>query len=157
MSHQTQTKIRAADTSDTATNLSVGATLGRWTYSGGLEHLRLKGNGLEMKRNFFALAAAGNYAPHRFYAMFGNARNWTGTGTFTTTGVATTWNTGSDSGAKQFVLTYGYDLFPGAGVYVGYHRINNDARANYTFSNTPYAVAPGAKPQLVAVGMYMSF
>jgi len=64
---------------------------------------------------------------------------------------------GADTGSKLWEVSYVYSLSPRTLLYTGYIKINNDARATYTFHINPYSIAPGAKPGGLVFGIVHLF
>jgi len=149
------TKVRNVDTEDKDASIAASWQIGNWNIAGVYERMKLQGTGIDAKRNFWGVSANGTYGPHQFYLFYGDANDWSGSGALAT-GIHTIL-TGSDTGANQFVVTYGYQLSKRTGTYIGYHKVDNDARANYTFAINPYGVGAGGDPQTVAIGMYHLF
>jgi predicted porin len=65
---------------------------------------------------------------------------------------------GNDTGASDWELTYSYTLSKRTVLYTGYHKIDNDSRAQYNFNiNAVNNLAIGGKPAGFVAGMYHSF
>ena len=65
---------------------------------------------------------------------------------------------GSDTGAQDWEISYSYIMSKRTVLYTGYHKIDNDNRAQYNFNiNSVNNLAIGGKPGGFVAGMYHSF
>jgi predicted porin len=103
----------------------------------------LSGSGCDLKRDFWGASGTIPVGGGKVYLFYGRAGEGKGSAADGTTigGLVK----GGDSKASHWEASYSYSLSPRTLLYAGYSRINNDARAIYTYNINPYTIAPGAK------------
>ncbi len=109
----------------------------------------------DLKRDFWAVSGTipvGGGKVYLFYGRAGEGKGGAADGT-TIGGLVR----GGDSKSQMWEATYSYSLSPRTLLYTGYVRINNDARAIYTFNINGYSIAPGAKPSGLVFGIVHFF
>jgi predicted porin len=97
----------------------------------------LTGSGT-VHRNYWRVAAMAPVGAHEFHLSFGDAGDISGQ---------------DDSGARQWVLGYNYNLSKRTKVYAFYVKVDNDRNGAYGFLTS----APGVDNSSFAVGMRMNF
>jgi predicted porin len=103
----------------------------------------LSGSGCELKRDFWGASGTIPVGGGKVYLFYGRAGEGKGSAADGTTigGLVK----GGDSKAAHWEASYSYSLSPRTLLYAGYSRINNDAKAIYTYNINGYTIAPGAK------------
>jgi predicted porin len=109
----------------------------------------------DLERDYWAVSVTVPIGGGKAFAYYGKASDGKG-------GAADTEKIGqlahgSDSSAQFFSVSYAYSLSPRTLLYAGYVKINNEARASYSFHINPYTIAAGADPNGVVFGMVHFF
>ena len=92
----------------------------------------------DLKRNLWGISGTAPIGPGVLYAFYGDASN--GKGSAATGERVGGLTKGSDTGSKQWELSYTYPLSKRTYVYAGYVKLNNDRNAAYTFGANSYTV-----------------
>jgi predicted porin len=153
------------DSTDWAASIAGRVNFGPWYVTGVYERLEYDGGSASsIDRNFWGVGGGANFGAWDFYAFYGNAGDYGGsgsvrnfTGTPPNTGNASTIVAGGDTGAYQWQITAGYKISKRTGTYIGYHQIKNDDNAGYTFNINAVPVTKGNDPQIVVMGLYHLF
>jgi predicted porin len=117
----------------------------------------------DFTNNFYAVSGTLDVGTSgQIYMYYGRASD--GSGTNVLPGYRVVGNgsgsvaSGNDTGANDYELSYTYTLSKRTSVYVGYHKIDNDSKAQYNFNiNSVNGLAIGGKPQGYIAGMWHSF
>jgi predicted porin len=109
----------------------------------------------DLKRDYWAISATVPIGGGKAFAYYGRASDGKG-------GAADTEKIGqlahgSDTGSQFWSVSYAYSLSPRTLLYGGYVKINNEARASYSFHINPYTIAVGADPGAFVLGMVHFF
>lgn len=158
IAYERDDEVRGADTEDQALSIAGSFKFGNFTFGAVWERVDYEGSGADFKRDFWGVSMTAVLGPGRLYAFYGDAGNGKGSGSIggsAFTGARL--NSGGDTGAQQFEVSYTYDLSKRTAVYGGYVRINNDNNANYTFNINPVSVANGKNVDAWVMGMIHLF
>jgi Gram-negative porin len=119
--------------------------------AGVFERLKYDTLGGNITRNFYGISATVPAAGGLIYGFWGRANDGKGSAPVGTQvgNVAK----GPGTASEQWELSYSYNLSLRTLVYGGYVRIVNRANAGYSFNINDYAIAPGAKPSGIVLGM----
>ena len=141
-------KVRGAQLDDRALSVAGSYNFGVVKVGGVYERLDYDTPSGSLKRDFYGVSATVPLGPGEFFAFYGRAEDGEGgAARGTRIGSATGGVTkGADTSADQWSLSYTYPLSKRTLTYVGYHRINNDANANYSFNINTYPVVNGGNP-----------
>ena len=91
-----------------------------------------------LKRDLWGISATAPIGPGVFYAFYGDASNGKGdAATGTRVGGLTK---GSDTGSKQWEISYSYPLSKRTTAYVGYVKLDNERNAAYSFNINGYTI-----------------
>jgi predicted porin len=91
-----------------------------------------------LKRDFWGISATAPIGPGVLYAFYGDASNGKGdAATGTRIGGLTK---GSDTGSKQWEISYSYPLSKRTTAYAGYVKLQNERNAAYTFNINAYTI-----------------
>lgn len=149
---------RAASTTDQAYGIAAAVDLKVVRLAAVWDRTDYDGAGANFKRDFWAITGKGQLGGFELYAAYGWAGDNKGSGSISggaSNGVLL--STGSDTGAQQYQVTAGYKLSKRTGMYLGYHAINNDDNANYTFNINPVQTSAGKTVQTITFGVYHLF
>jgi len=92
----------------------------------------------DLKRDLWGISATAPIGPGVLYAFYGDASNGKGgAATGTRVGGLTA---GSDTGSKQWEISYSYPLSKRTTAYVGYVKLDNDRNAAYSFNINGYTI-----------------
>ena len=94
--------------------------------------------GGDLKRNFWGVSATAPIGPGVLYAFFGDAGN--GKGSASTGSRIGGLTKGSETGSKQWEVSYSYPLSKRTTVYAGYVKLDNDRNAAYSFNINGYTI-----------------
>jgi predicted porin len=150
-------KVRITGKHDDALSISGGYDLGTLNkgldvrMAGVFERLKYDTLGGNITRNFYGISATVPAAGGLIYGFWGRANDGKGSAPVGTQvgNVAK----GPGTASEQWELSYSYNLSLRTLVYGGYVRIDNRANAGYSFNINDYAIAPGAKPSGIVLGM----
>jgi predicted porin len=113
--------------------------------------------GAETRLSNWIVSATHTIGPHVFRGYYQQARDPKGDGP----AIGGAGAGGTDGGAKQFVIGYGYVLSKRTELYVLYTKISNDDTASYDFGTNAIGnvvgVRPDADPQGFALGIKHTF
>jgi predicted porin len=124
-------------------------------------------SGGDLKRDFWGVSATAPIGPGALYAFFGQALD--GTGSAIDGARVGGLTKGSQTGSAQYEVSYTYPLSKRTQVYAGYVKLQNDARAAYTFNINSYTInttcvtesncpnGPNGKPGGLVLGMIHLF
>jgi predicted porin len=124
-------------------------------------------SGGDLKRDFWGVSATAPIGPGALYAFFGQALD--GTGSSVDGSRVGGLTKGSQTGSAQYEVSYTYPLSKRTQVYAGYVKLQNDARAAYTFNINAYTInttcvtetncpnGPNGKPGGLVLGMIHLF
>lgn len=91
-----------------------------------------------LKRDFWGISATAPIGPGVLYAFYGDASDGKGDATTGTRVGGLT--KGSDTGSRQYELSYSYPLSKRTTAYVGYVKLANERNAAYTFNINAYTI-----------------
>lgn len=94
--------------------------------------------GGDLTRNLWGISATAPIGPGVFYAFYGDASD--GKGSSATGSRVGGLTKGSDTGSKQWELSYSYPLSKRTTVYAGYVKLDNDRNAAYSFNINGYTI-----------------
>jgi len=94
--------------------------------------------GGDLKRNFWGISATAPIGPGVLYAFFGDAGNGKGSSSDGSRVGGLTRD--SDTGSKQWEVSYSYPLSKRTTMYAGYVKLDNDRNAAYTFNINSYTI-----------------
>jgi len=119
----------------------------------------------DLKRNMWGISATMPMGPGTWYAFYGKAGD--GRGSAADGERVGGLTRGSDTGSQQWEISYTYPFSKRTQVYAGYVKLNNDARAAYTFNINAYTIntscqvtctnGPNGKPDGFVFGMIHLF
>ena len=124
-------------------------------------------SGGDLKRDFWGVSATAPIGPGALYAFWGQAQD--GKGSSNDGSRVGGLTKGSQTGSDQWELSYTYPLSKRTQVYAGYVKLQNDARAAYTFNINAYTInttcvtdsncpnGPNGKPGGLVLGMIHLF
>ena len=92
----------------------------------------------ELKRDFWGVSATGPLGPGVWYAFYGQANDGKGSAIDGTRVGGLT--KGSETGSKQWEVSYSYPLSKRTTVYAGYVKLDNDRNAAYSFNINGYTI-----------------
>ncbi len=150
-------KVRITGKHDDAFSISGGYDLGSLNkgldvrMAGVFERLKYDTVGGNITRNFYGISATVAAGGGLIYGFWGRADDGKGSAPVGTQvgNVAK----GPGTASEQWEISYSYNLSLRTLVYAGYVRIDNRANAGYSFNINDYAVASGASPSGVVLGM----
>lgn len=149
LSYEKQDEILFVNRKDTGMRLSGGYKFGNTLLTAYYERLNLEEAATDAKRNGAFLAVAHKIGNGELRALYGKAGNLSGSAVAAST---------SDTGAKEYMIGYGYNLSKRTQLYTHYVKIDNKPAAAYNFAtNATTPIGAGADPQGFAVGMYHNF
>lgn len=148
VAYEQHNKLRGAQLDDSAFSVAGNYNFGVVKVGGVYERMDFDTASGSLKRDFYGVGVTVPAGPGEFFAFYGRAEDGKGgAADGTRVGSATGGVTkGSDTSADQWSVSYSYPLSKRTLTYVGYHRINNEANANYSFNINPYAVVNGGNP-----------
>ncbi|MEJ7668457.1 MAG: porin [Casimicrobiaceae bacterium] len=146
--YEQNNKLRGAQLDDRVFGVAANYNFGVVKVGGVYERLDYDTPSGSLKRDFYGVSATVPLGPGEFFAFYGRAEDGEGgAARGTRIGSASGGVTkGADTSADQWSVSYTYPLSKRTLTYVGYHRINNDANANYSFNINPYPVVNGGNP-----------
>jgi predicted porin len=147
------------DSDDWAASVAGRLNFGPWYVTGVYERMEYDGGTASgIDRNFWGVGGGANFGAWDFYAFYGNAGDYGGSGSVSTSGaVASTIASGNNTGAWQWQVTAGYKISKRTGTYIGYHSIRNDDNARYTFNINAVPISKGENPEILVMGLYHLF
>jgi predicted porin len=138
LGYERNVKVRGPDLSDTAWTITGAYNFGVVRPALVYERLDYDTPSGDLKRNFWGVSATAPIGPGVLYAFYGDASNGKGgAATGTRVGGLTK---GSDTGSKQWEVSYTYPLSKRTSVYAGYVKLDNDRNAAYSFNINGYSI-----------------
>ena len=138
LGYERNVKVRGPDLSDTAWTITGAYNFGVVRPALVYERLDYDTPSGDLKRNFWGVSATAPIGPGVLYAFYGDASNGKGgAATGTRVGGLTA---GSDTGSKQWEISYTYPLSKRTSVYAGYVKLDNDRNAAYSFNINGYSI-----------------
>jgi predicted porin len=126
--------VRDEGLNDWALTATAAWNFGQVRVAGVYERLRYETPVGPLTRDFYGASATILAGPGSLYLFWGHANDGKAAGDVRVGGLAS----GAQSSADQAVLSYTYPLSPRTLTYVGYVRLDNEARAGYNFATNPY-------------------
>lgn len=126
--------MRGDDLDDWALTATAAWNFGPVRVAGVYERLHYDTPVGRLKRNFFGASATYFHGPGSLYLFWGRAGDGRAPTDVRVGGLAS----GPDTGANQYEVSYTYTLSPRTLAYVGFVRLQNEARASYNFSTNAY-------------------
>jgi predicted porin len=157
VAYERNTKVRVAGRHDDALTLAAGYDFGALTHdfgprlAGVYERLKYDTPTGDLIRDFYGVSITHPVGGGLIYAFVGRAGNGRG-GAADGTQIGSIVK-GADTASTQWEVSYSYNLSLRTLLYAGYVRLDNNAKAPYSFNINDYPVAPGAKPSGVVVGI----
>ena len=155
--YEARQKLRAANLDDKAFTIAGGYDFGTIMQGFGLrlggvyERLKYDTPTGDLRRDFWGVSGTIPAGGGKVYLFWGHAGNGMGSASDST--FVGNIGHGSQTKTDMWEASYSYNLSPRTLLYAGYVRINNDARARYTFAIGPYPIAPGGKPAGAVFGI----
>lgn len=146
----------AAGTTDIGHKFGAAYSIGATRLRAAWEYLRYEPTArTHLSRNAWQLAATHTVERHILRASLVRAQNSRGNAA---AGVGGIGKPGTDSGAVQYSLGYGYTLSPRSELWASYTRVRNGATASYNLSANPVpGLAAGQDPSGMGVGITHKF
>lgn len=158
-------KLRGPNLNDTDITVTGGYNFGMVRPALVYEYIKYDTPTGDLKRNLWGVSATVPMGPGTWYAFYGKAGD--GRGSAADGERVGGLTKGSDTGSQQWEISYTYPFSKRTQVYAGYVKLNNDARAAYTFNINPYTIntscqvtctnGPNGKPDGFVFGMIHLF
>ena len=178
IAYERNNKVRGAGLNDDAWTVAgaydLGTVMGGWGLRLGAVYEREKfdaATGGDVKRDFWGVSATVPVGAGRFYAFYGQTGNGKGSaadGTVIGVGTSATATSpanpspgdvvkGPHTKARQWELTYSYNLSKRTMFYGGYVKVQNEENARYSFNINQYSIGTGGDPGGFVLGMVHLF
>jgi predicted porin len=149
LSHERQSEILFVGRKDSTTRLSGGYKFGNTLVTAYYERLNVEEATTDAKRNGLTIAAQHKIGNGELRGLY------TKNGDLSGSAVA---GSSSDTGAREYMIGYGYNLSKRTQLYTHYVKIDNKPTALYNFgTNATTPAAAGADPSGIVFGMYHNF
>ena len=165
--YESNIKVRGPNLNDWAFTATGAYNFGVVRIAGVYERLDYDTPTGSLTRNFWGVSATAPIGPGALYAFWGQAQDGNGTSVEGTRVGGLT--RGSQTGSDQWEISYTYPLSKRTQVYAGYVKLQNDARAAYSFNINGYTInttcltdavcpnGPNGKPGGLVLGMIHLF
>ncbi len=167
LAYEMNKEVRGSNLDDYGVSLAGAYNFGVWRLAGVWERIKYDTPTGDVHRDFFGVSGTFNLGPGQVYALFGLANDGKGSACdindavncSRTLGAVGGVARGSDTGARQWSLSYTYPLSKRTLTYVGYMDLKNDNNAAYNlFGSQPAGVpASGYHPKGFALGIVHFF
>ena len=129
-------KVRGAGLDDYDITVTGGYNFGVVRVAAVYDRLKYDTPTGDLKRDFWGVSATAPIGPGTLYAFYGQANDGKGDAADGERVAGLT--KGSDTGAKQWEVSYTYPFSKRTSVYAGYVKIQNDSKAAYNFNINSY-------------------
>jgi predicted porin len=136
--YESNIKVRGPNLNDWAFTVTGAYNFGVVRIAGVYEKLDYDTVTGSLTRNFWGLSATAPIGPGALYAFWGQAQDGKGSSVDGTRVGGLT--KGSQTGSDQWEISYTYPLSKRTQVYAGYVKLQNDARAAYSFNINGYTI-----------------
>ncbi|MDQ6916466.1 MAG: porin [Pseudomonadota bacterium] len=110
----------------------------------------------DLKRDYWGLSATVPVGGGKAQFLYGKASKGKGGASDNEAAIGQLRH-GADTGSKLWQISYVYSLSPRTLLQTGYIKINNEARASYTFHINPYTIRQGGDPSALMFGIVHLF
>jgi predicted porin len=135
-SFERNNKVRGLDLNDTEITVTGGYNFGVVRVAAVYEYLKYETPTGDLKRDFWGVSGTVPMGPGTWYLFYGQANDGKGSAADGERVAGLT--KGSDTGARQWEVSYTYPFSKRTSVYAGYVKIDNDSKAAYNFNINSY-------------------